>query len=162
MKRCFLLLFLFCELLFGRDIDPEKIAKDNLNYFQSISIPKPEVKLEQPKISFKTSLPITQTPKTYQIKLQGKTTFVDGTRFVVFGVDDISRKFFQKDKNFSYGYCVNFGNLEEIKQMKEELKLNFPTGVVIDDSVWKEFFKISSYPAVIEVRGNTLIIKEGL
>lgn len=162
MKRCFLLLFLFCGLLFGRDIDPEKIAKENLNYFQSIPIPKPEVKLEQPKVSFKTSLPVTQTSKTHQIKLQGKTTFADGTKFVVFGIDDISRKFFQKDKNFSYGYCINFRNLEEIKQMKEELKLNFSTGIVMDDGVWKEVFKISSYPAVIEVRGNILIIKEGL
>ncbi|HRR96920.1 MAG TPA: hypothetical protein P5150_09370 [Candidatus Ratteibacteria bacterium] len=162
MKRCFLLLFLFCGILFGRDIDPEKIAKDNLNYFQSIPIPKPEVKLEQPKISFKTSLAIAQTPKTHQIKLQGKTTFPDGTKFVIFGVDDVSRKFFQSDKKFSYGYCVNFKDLQEIKQMKEELKLNFPTGIVMDDGVWKEVFKITSYPAVIEIQKDTLIIKEGL
>ncbi|HRR96922.1 MAG TPA: hypothetical protein P5150_09380 [Candidatus Ratteibacteria bacterium] len=162
MKRFLVVLFLLSGVSFSRDVDPEKIAKENLNYFQSIPIPKPEVKLEQPKISFKTSLAIAQTPKTHQIKLQGKTTFPDGTKFVIFGVDDVSKNFFKKNKNFSYGYCVNFRNLDEIKQMKEELKLNFPTGVVMQDDVWKKVFNISSYPAVIEIQKDTLIIKEGL
>jgi len=161
MKKSILFFFLSVGV-WARPIDPEKIAKENEEYIKSFQLPEQKIEVQYPSISFKTSLPVATTTKIRTIKLKNKTHFPDGTKFVFFGIDEVSKEFFKKKKNFNYGYCINFKNLKEIKDFKEQLSLSFPIGILMDDSVLKEVFGITSYPSVVEVQGNVLIIKEGL
>jgi hypothetical protein len=160
MKKLISLLAL-SGLLWAGEIDPVKISHSNQQYISRFQIPEIQPQIEYPQIAFKTSLPVATTPKIHTIKLQSKTTFPSGTRFVFFGVDEVSKQLFEKEKKFDYGYCINFNSLQELKKFKEEMNLNFPIGLASDD-VLKQVFKVSSYPVVIEIQENLLIIKEGL
>ena len=151
---------------FTTPVNVESIKKGNEAVYQKQ--PKPDFKkfkerlkqVKQPSFSFHTNLPEHKGNPTQTTKyLKDRVPLTEGTKMLFFSCSDKLDP--EKIKNITYGYCVSYNSLKEIKQFRERSKTTFPIQPLQDDKVCK-WIGITSLPAVITVKGARIEIQEGL
>ena len=147
-------------------VNVEKIKKENEAVFRKQ--PKPDFKkfeeelksVKEPGFSFHTSLPEHSGNPTRTIKnLKDRVPLPEGTKMLFFRCSDKLDP--KKIKGVSYGYCVSYSSLKEIKEFRERNDLSFPIQPLQDDKVCN-WIGITSLPAIITIKGVKLEIQEGL
>ena len=147
-------------------VDVEKLRANNEQYIEQKNIKPDTEKLQQilkqvqaPKLSFQTAIPA-HSGKAVKTRKQLKTKvpLPAGTKMLYFTCNNsIPQKVLA---DISYGYCLGFNSLEDIKKFREGNKVKFPVQPLLDDKIL-QWLDISSLPAVVTVKGDTLEVQEG-
>jgi len=154
------------EIGFTTPVNVRSIKEDNEDVYQKQ--PKPDFKkfeerlkqVKQPSFSFHTNLPGHKGNPTKTTKyLKDRVPLTEGTKMLFFRCSDKLDP--KKIKNITYGYCVSYSSLQEIKKFREKNNTAFPIQPLQDDKVCK-WIGITSLPAVLTIRGAKIEIQEGL
>lgn len=171
--RNLILLFFFSflplpSLLYTEEaekVDVEKVAGENEKYIEQ----KTKEFIEKYRSNFsttlklslrfshRTDLPLATTTRSFTITLE--KPYPGHIKIVFFGCNEECEKFL-KGKKFDYGYCIHFSSLEEVEEFKKKAGIDYPIALITSDDLLRKFFGIKSYPAVVEVEGKVIKIKE--
>ena len=147
-------------------VDVEKLRANNEQYIKQKNIKPNTEKLRRilkqvqaPELSFQTAIPAHSGKAVKRIKrLKIKAPLPAGTNMLFFTCgNSIPQKALA---DITYGYCLGFNSLADIKKFREGNKVKFPVQPLLDDKIL-QWLDISSLPAVVVVKGDTLEIQEG-
>lgn len=147
-------------------VDVEKLRANNEQYIKQKNI-KPDTEkfqqtlkqLQAPRLSFQTAIPAHSGKTIKTIKqLKTKVPLPAETKMLFFTCSNpIPQKAIT---DISYGYCLGYDCLEDIKKFRERNKVKFSVQPLLDDKILK-WLNIFSLPAVVTVKGDILEIQEG-
>ena len=121
---------------------------------------KNNVYLNPINLAYKSKLPEHTGPsETRHLSFKKNLNTPIGARIFVFSCYDAQSIKLASKLDFDYGLCIEYKSLADLDDFRKQAGIKQPVQIANDEIV--EYFKISSYPALITVKEDEFEIQEG-